>query len=144
MHVLANRGLIKQKADHKKEGAGFGKESIMKLFRKAHFLLAIALAILLNRIQVGAATYWLAPKGRVLARGSEADPFPSMEVALKQVGGGSTFIFKPGTYLGRQVTLLRERAGTPQKPTVLKSQQKYEAIIHGSPGHGISVTDGCE
>ena len=105
---------------------------------------AFIIALILISVEVFGATYWIAPTGRTRATDSETDPFGLIDNALKQVGGGNTFIFKPGTYLGRQVTLLRERAGTPQKPTVLKSQQKYEAIIHGSPGHGISVTDSFE
>ena len=117
----------------------------MKLLDRTFCLLVIiCLAILPSRIRVNAVTYWIAPEGGAFATGSEADPFGSIENALKQVGGGNTFIFKPGTYLGRQVTLLRKHAGSPQKPTVLKSVQKYEATIHGSPGHGISVGDGCE
>jgi len=105
---------------------------------------AFIIALIFISVEVFGATYWIAPTGKTPAAGSETDPFGSIENALKQVGGGNTFIFKPGTYLGRQVTLLREHAGSPQKPTVLKSQQKYEATIHGSPGHGISVGDGCE
>ncbi len=105
---------------------------------------AFIIVLMFSSVELSGATYWIAPTGKTRATGSETDPFGLIDNALKQVGGGNTFIFKPGTYLGRQVTLLRERAGTPQKPTVLKSQYKYEAIIHGSPGHGISVTDGCE
>ena len=105
---------------------------------------ALILTLIFSSVELSSATYWIAPTGKASATGSEADPFDSIENALKKVGGGNTFIFKPGTYLGRQVTLLRRHAGSPQKPTVLKSEHKYGATIHGSPGHGISVGDGCE
>ncbi len=90
-----------------------------------------------------AETYWIAPQGKSLAKGAEDDPFPSIQVALKQAGGGNTFIFMPGSYVGLQVTLTPEYAGAPQKPTVLKSQEKYKAILHGSSTHNVYVRKGC-
>lgn len=105
---------------------------------------ALIFVLSLSSVELSCATYWIAPTGRAAATGSETDPFDSIENALKKYGGGNTFIFKPGIYVGRQVTLLRKHAGTAEKPTVLKSEQKYEANIHGSPGNGISVGDGCE
>jgi parallel beta-helix repeat protein len=90
-----------------------------------------------------AETYWIAPKGRPSARGTEGDPFPSVQEALKQVGGGNTFIFQPGNYVGAQITLTPEYAGSPQQPTVLKSQEKYKAVLHGSPEHNIYIRKGC-
>jgi parallel beta-helix repeat protein len=91
-----------------------------------------------------AATYWISPDGRLSAKGSEYDPFPSIEDALARVGGGNTFIFKPGEYIGAQITILPEHSGTSQNPTVLKSQNKYEAVLHGSPFHNIYVKEGCK
>jgi len=91
-----------------------------------------------------AATYYVAPKGKSLAKGSQQDPFPSIQDALKKIGGGNTFIFKPGNYVGVQITLTPECAGSPQKPTVLKSQYKYKAVLHGSIFHNIYVKKGCK
>jgi len=89
------------------------------------------------------ATYWIAPKGEPKAAGTQHDPFPSVLDALKKVGGGNTFIFKSGNYVGLQITLTPEYAGSPQKPTILKAQDKYKAILHGSPEHNLYVRKGC-
>jgi parallel beta-helix repeat protein len=90
-----------------------------------------------------AETYWIAPKGKPSAKGTEGAPFPSVQEALKQVGGGNIFIFQPGNYVGAQITVTDEYAGSPQQPTVLKSQYKYKAVLHGSPTHNIYVRKGC-
>ena len=91
-----------------------------------------------------AATYWISPEGRPSGTGSETDPFVSAEAALKKVAGGNTFIFKPGNYIGTQITLSAGHAGSAQKPTILKSQNKYEAVLHGSPFHNIYIKNGCK
>ncbi len=90
-----------------------------------------------------AETYWIAPKGKASAKGTEDDPFPSIQAALKQAGASNIFIFQPGNYVGQQITVTAEYAGTPQQPTVLKSQYKYKAVLHGSPTHNIYVRKGC-
>jgi len=91
-----------------------------------------------------ASTYWVAPKGRSAAKGTLQDPFGSIQDALKQAGGGNTFIFQPGDYVGVQITLSAEHSGSPQKPTVLKSQYKYRAVLHGSAFHNIYVHKNCK
>ncbi len=105
---------------------------------------AIFIILLFTYCSLFAATYWISPKGSSFATGTERNPFPSMKVALKKVGGGNTFIFKPGVYLGNQITLYPQHAGTPQRPTVLKSQYKYKAVLHGSPYHNLYVLKGCD
>jgi parallel beta-helix repeat protein len=90
-----------------------------------------------------AGTYWIAPQGRASATGTQGDPFPSIKAALKQAGASNIFMFKPGNYVGQQITVTAEYAGTPQQPTVLKSQYKYKAVLHGSPTHNIYVRKGC-
>jgi len=90
-----------------------------------------------------AANYYVAVEGKPEALGTEQEPFPSVLDALKKVGGGNTFIFKPGNYVGQQITLSAEYSGSPQKPTVLKSQDKYKAVLHGSPFHNIYVKKDC-
>jgi parallel beta-helix repeat protein len=90
-----------------------------------------------------AETYWIAPKGRPKALGTKDNPFTSIQEALKRMGGGNVFIFQPGNYVGVQITVTDEYAGSPQQPTVLKSQYKYKAVLHGSPTHNIYVRKGC-
>jgi len=91
-----------------------------------------------------AATYWISPEGRASGTGSQTNPFPSVEIALKNSTGGDTLIFKPGVYAGRQITLTAKHAGSAQRPTVLRSQHKYEAVLHGSAFHNIYVKAGCD
>lgn len=100
--------------------------------------------MLLDCCDLLAATYWIAPKGRPSAVGTEGDPFPSIQLALERVGGGHTFIFKPGDYIGVQITLLPKHSGSSQRPTILRSQHRYEAVLHGSPFHNIYVRKGCK
>jgi len=105
----------------------------------------IFLAILLfNCCDLIAATYWISPDGKASGTGSESDPFASAEAALNKAGGGNTFIFKPGNYVGAQITLSPVHAGSSKQPTILKSQHKYEAVLHGSPFHNIYVKSGCK
>lgn len=91
-----------------------------------------------------AATYWVCPEGQASGTGSETNPFPSVELALKNSAGGDTIIFKPGVYIGKQIALTPRHAGSAQRPTVLKSERKYEAVLHGSPVHNIYIKTGCD
>ncbi|MFH1717001.1 MAG: right-handed parallel beta-helix repeat-containing protein [Planctomycetota bacterium] len=106
--------------------------------------ITILVILLLNCCDLIAATYWISPDGKPSGTGSESDPFASAEAALSKAGGGNTFIFKPGNYIGTQITLSAAHAGSSQQPTVLKSQHKYEAVLHGSPFHNIYVKNGCK
>ncbi len=105
--------------------------------------IATLIVVLASCCNALAATYWISPKGRISASGSETDPFASVEAALRGVGGGNTFIFKPGDYVGAQITLGAEYAGSAQNPTVLKSHYRQKAVLHGSPFHNIYVRKGC-
>jgi len=100
--------------------------------------------LLVNCCDLFAATYWVSPKEQVLGTGSETNPFSSVETALKKISGGDTLVFKPGTYVGVQITLSPKHAGSAQRPTVFKSEYKYKAILHGSPVHNIYVKSGCD
>ena len=91
-----------------------------------------------------AATYWISPEGRASGTGTESNPFPSVETALRNSSGGDTLIFEPGVYAGTQITLTAKHAGSAQRPTVLKSQRKYEAVLHGSAVHNIYIKTGCD
>ncbi|MHC4704843.1 MAG: right-handed parallel beta-helix repeat-containing protein, partial [Planctomycetota bacterium] len=104
----------------------------------------IIMAILfIGCCDLSAATYWISSKSRPSGTGAEANPFPSVETALKNSVGGDTLIFKPGIYTGSQITLTSKHAGSAKKPTVLKSEYKYQAVLHGSAVHNIYVKSGC-
>jgi len=105
---------------------------------------AAIIILLVGCCDLIAATYWISPEGRKPGTGSQANPFPSVETALKNSSGGDTLIFEPGVYVGTQITLTAKHAGSAQRPTVLKSQRKYEAVLHGSAVHNIYVKTGCD
>jgi parallel beta-helix repeat protein len=104
---------------------------------------AAIIIVLINYCNLFAATYWISPKGKISGTGSETNPFASVEAAFRRTGGGNTFIFQPGDYVGTQITLSPQYAGTAQNPTVLKSQHKHKAVLHGSTFHNIYVRAGC-
>ena len=99
--------------------------------------IGIITILLVGCCDLFAATYWISPKGRASGTGVETNPFPSVEMALKNTAGGDTIIFKPGIYIGTQITLTAKHTGSAQKPTILKSQHKYQAVLHGSAVHNI-------
>ena len=104
----------------------------------------IIVIVLAGCCDLFAATYWISSEGQATGTGSQTNPFPSVEVALKNSSGGDTLIFKPGVYVGKQITLTARHAGSAQRPTVLISQRKYEAVLHGSAFHNIYVRAGCD
>jgi len=110
------------------------------MFRRIAFIVVLLAAC----SELVAETYWISPEGKASASGSEMDPFASAEAALNKAGGGNTFIFKPGDYVGTQITLSQEYAGSAESPTILKSQYKYKAVLHGSVFHNIYVKSGCK
>jgi hypothetical protein len=89
------------------------------------------------------ATYWIAPKAGRAQDGSERNPYGSANRALSEHGGGHTYIFKPGIY-SELIHVVDRYKGTPQKPTVLKSQIPYKAVLHGSAEHNIYVRENCD
>jgi len=106
----------------------------------------IVFLFLVSTIVVTAKEYYVAPLGKADADGTQNNPisWKFFQDKLSDIGGGHTFIFKSGIYTGRQINLYPPNAGTPQNPTVLKSEQKYKAVLHGSVGHNIYVRKGCE
>jgi parallel beta-helix repeat protein len=70
-------------------------------------------------------------------------PWPSVEFALGKVGGGNTIVLKPGIY-GGPVRIARAYAGSPNSPTVIRSEVKWKAVIQGSAEHGVYAADGCD
>jgi parallel beta-helix repeat protein len=91
----------------------------------------------------GAEIYYVAPDGKMEGDGSNEKPWPSVEHALSQVGGGHTIVLKPGVYRG-PIQISKEYAGTEARPTVIRSEVKWKAVIIGAPYHGISNGDGCD
>ncbi len=103
-------------------------------------------AILLMMVFVASAnteTYYVATDGKAENDGSNEKPWPSVEYALSQVGGGHTIIVKPGIYRG-PIQIAKQYAGTQEAPTVIKSEIKWQAVIIGAPYHVISNADGCD
>jgi len=43
-----------------------------------------------------------------------------------------------------QITLKSVYKGTPKAPTILQSEQKYKAILHGSIGHAVYIDKGAD
>jgi len=86
--------------------------------------------------------YYVATDGETENDGSNDNPWPSVEYALSKVGGGHTIIVKPGVYRG-PISIAREYKGTEEKPTVIKSEIKWQAVIIGAPYHVISNADDC-
>ncbi len=99
--------------------------------------ISVIAILLVSCCDLSAATYWVSPKGQTSGTGAETNPFPSVNVALKNTVGGDTLIFKPGVYIGSQITLTARHVGSAQKPTVLKSQHKYQGVLHGSAVRNI-------
>jgi hypothetical protein len=87
-------------------------------------------------------TYYVAPNGSPDNDGTVDHPWPSVAVALQKVGGGNTIVLMPGIYQGG-ISIPKEYAGTPNLPTVIRSQVKWKAVILGSSGHGVYVADNC-
>lgn len=83
--------------------------------------------------------YFVSPSGNPTNSGSATSPWPSVGFALANATGGDLITLLPGTYAEPVVV---ELSGTAGQPTVIRSQRKWEAIILGSPTHGIYVADG--
>jgi parallel beta-helix repeat protein len=104
-------------------------------------LFFVVLIFLLASGILTAAEYWISADGPASGIGSQTEPFPSIRKALEKVGGGHTFIFKPGYYNEGQINIWPQYSGSPEHPTILKSQEKYGAILHGSTCHNIYVKE---
>jgi hypothetical protein len=82
----------------------------------------------------------VAVDGKAENNGSQEKPWPSAEYALGQVGGGQTIVLKPGIYRG-PLKISRQFAGTPDRPTVIKAETKWKAVVVGSESHVVSTAD---
>jgi parallel beta-helix repeat protein len=103
--------------------------------------LVLVLCLLLWTMAARAETYYIATNGRPDTEGSSERPFSSLAIALQKVGGGHTFLFKPGFYTG-QIAIPKRYEGTAERPTILKSEQKWQATLLGSADSGIFAR-GC-
>ena len=90
-----------------------------------------------------AAEFFVAADGEETNDGGRESPWPSVEYALSQVGGGHTITLRPGVYQG-PIVIGREYAGAESAPTVVRSEVKWQAVIVGAPYHVISNGDGCD
>ncbi len=90
-----------------------------------------------------AETYYVATDGKPENDGSRDKPWPAVDFALKKVGGGHTIVVRPGFYRG-PLEVARAFAGTERSPTVVRSEEKWKAIVVGSPGNGVTVGDDCD
>lgn len=97
---------------------------------------------LLLAVRVSADPYYVARDGKPENDGSKEKPWPSVEYALSKVGGGHTIVVRPGVYPG-PIEIPKSYAGTEAHPTVIRSEEKWKAVIVGAPVHGISNGDDC-
>jgi len=112
---------------------------------KINFILFLLLYLNLPAHLSYSGVYYISPVGKNAAKGTENDPIAleKIEDLFRKNGGGDTYIFLQGDYIGRRINLFPENSGTPQNPTVLKSKHKYKARLHGSPFHNIYVRRDC-
>jgi parallel beta-helix repeat protein len=88
-------------------------------------------------------TFYVSVDGRTDNDGSAQRPWPSVEHAVGTAGGGHVVVVKPGVYRG-PIVVGRAYAGTAERPTTIRSAEKWKAVIIGSSEHGISNSDGCD
>ncbi len=90
-----------------------------------------------------AGSYYVATDGKPENDGSRPKPWPSVDFALRKVGGCNTIVVRPGFYRG-PIEVARAYAGTEKAPTVVRSEEKWKAVVVGSPGNGITIGDNCD
>jgi parallel beta-helix repeat protein len=83
-----------------------------------------------------AGTYYFATNGKPENDGSREKPWPSVALALAKVGGGNRIVVRPGVYRG-PIEIALACAGTQQSPTVIQAEEKWKAVVIGSPEHCI-------
>src|SRR5689334_110034 len=85
--------------------------------------------------------YFVSPTGKASNSGTETSPWPSVEAALERVGGGQTITLLPGIYTNSIVVDVNDASRTG-RPTIIRSQRKWKAVILRSPAHGVYTADG--
>ncbi len=86
--------------------------------------------------------YYVAPYGidRPGIPGTIDNPWQTAEYAIKRVGGGATIILRDGVYRQR-ITVYQE--GRPFRPTIVRAEHKWAAIIEGSENHNVLTQRGA-
>lgn len=97
-----------------------------------------AVLLLFSAAIASAAVCYVSPDGSAAGDGSKDRPFP-VDAALAK-GGGNEYIFLPGLYRG-PIDIGPKLAGTPGRPTVLKSETRWKARISGSPTHNVNIEE---
>jgi hypothetical protein len=113
------------------------------LFSPQEMIVMTALLLIVAASITGAETHYVAADGKAENDGSRERPWPSAEFALAKVGGGGTIVFRPGVYRG-PIWIARAYAGNRQHPTVIRSEEKWKAVVIGAPVHGIANGDHCD
>jgi len=103
----------------------------------------VSLLVLTVATAARADTYYAAGDGKPENDGSRTKPWPSVEYALSQAGGGHTIVVKPGLYRG-PIHIAKQFAGSREQPTVIRSEVKWQAVIIGAEYHVISNAGGCD
>ena len=101
------------------------------------------MALMLVAGAAGTDIYYVATDGKPDGDGAKERPWPSVEYALSKVGGGQTIIVRPGVYRG-PIEIAKQFAGARERPTVIQSEVKWQAVIIGAEYHVISNADGCD
>jgi len=103
-----------------------------------------ALVVLVTAVTAASgAPYYVATDGKPDGDGSMERPWPSVEHALCEVGGGQTILVRPGIYRG-PIQIASQHAGTRQRPTVIQSEVKWKAVVIGAEYHVISNGGDCD
>ena len=102
----------------------------------------LILVVLASAAKAG--TYYVATDGKPNNEGSRKKPWPSVNMALDKVGGGHTIVVLPGVY--RDPIFIKDAySGTEQSPTVIRSEEKWKAVLLGATGNNnISQRRRCE
>ena len=103
----------------------------------------VSLLVLTMATAARADTYYAAGDGKPENDGSRTKPWPSVEYTLSQAGGGHTIVVKPGLYRG-PIYIAKQFAGRRERPTVIRSEVKWQAVIIGAEYHVISNGGGCD
>ena len=111
---------------------------LRELFNGAKPVLILCLAVC-QPLVAQPTEYFVSPSGSPTNSGTVTSPWPSVGFALNNATGGDVITLLPGTYAEAVVVGL---SGTAEHPTVLRSQPKWQAVIQGSPSHGIYIADG--
>lgn len=108
--------------------------------KRAAALLGIISPLLISQAEARPVKeYFVSPSGSERNNGSQASPWPSVEYALSKISGGNIITLMPGVYRDPIVVDVQSATGYP---TVIQSQNRWEAVIQGVSSHGVYTADG--